>query len=131
MEQVFTWTDRKTNLPCKAKVDIAYQDQIGLHLIDLKSTGVRNRMEFLASCDRYEYERQAAFYLDGTGAESVAIYGIQKRGPYGVFRKWYTKRELERGRWMYGVILGRFWEIGVKEIEDRVTNGLKRPNLVL
>ena len=107
VEQVFTWTDRKTNLPCKAKVDIAYRDHRGLHVIDLKSTGVRNRAEFLASCDRYEYERQAAFYLDGTGSESVTIYGIQKRAPYGVFRKRYTKRELERGRWKYWVILGR------------------------
>ena len=106
------WTDRKTNLPCKAKVDIAYRDHRGLHVIDLKSTGVRNRAEFLASCDRYEYERQAAFYLDGMGAKTVTIYGIQKRAPYGVFRKKYTKRELERGRWMYGVILGRVLEVG-------------------
>ena len=112
VEQVFNWTDRKTNLPCKAKVDIAYRDHRGLHVIDLKSTGVRNRAEFLASCDRYEYERQAAFYLDGTGAESVTIYGIQKRAPYRVFRKRCTKRELENGRRMYGFILGKVLEVG-------------------
>jgi len=110
IEKVFTWTDVKTNLPCKAKVDIAYEDSRGLHVIDLKSTGASNKAAFLADCIKYEYGRQAAFYLDGTGAETVVIYGIQKRAPYGVFRKRYTKRELEIGRKMYGFILGKVAE---------------------
>jgi len=107
IEQVFTWTDANTELPCKAKVDIAYEDRRGLHVIDLKSTGAVDRAAFLADCVKYEYGRQAAFYLDGTGAETVVIYGIQKRAPYRVFRKRYTKRELEIGRKMYGFILGK------------------------
>ena len=107
VEQVFTWTDSKTKLPCKAKVDIAYRNQRGLHVIDLKSTAAKDLETFLADCKKYEYVRQAAFYLDGTGAETVTIYGIQKRAPYRVFRKRYTKRELERGRRMYGFILGK------------------------
>ena len=107
VEQVFTWTDPETKLPCKAKVDIAYRDAAGLHVIDLKSTGAKDWETFLRDCERYEYARQAAFYLDGTGAESFTIYGIQKRAPYGVFRKRYGVRELERGRRMYGFILGR------------------------
>ena len=110
LEQVFTWTDFQTQLPCKAKVDIAYRDHRGLHVIDLKSTTAKDLDMFLADCEKYEYVRQAAFYLDGTGAETVTIYGIQKRPPYGFFRKRYTKRELERGRRMYGVILGRVQE---------------------
>ena len=115
VEQVFTWTDTKTQLPCKAKVDIAYEDQRGLHVIDLKSTGAVNKAAFLVDCVKYEYGRQAAFYLDGTGAETVVIYGIQKRAPYGVFRKRYTKRELEEGRWMYAFILGK-----VKKVESLI-----------
>ena len=112
IEKVFTWTDDKTKLPCKAKVDIAYEDSRGLHVIDLKSTGASSKAAFLYDCERYEYGRQAAFYLDGTGAETVTIYGIQKRAPYGVFRKQYTKRELEVGRKMYGFILGKVVEVG-------------------
>ena len=110
VEQVFTWKDAKTKLPCKAKVDIAYEDHRGLYVIDLKSTGAVNKATFLRDCVRYEYGRQAAFYLDGTGAKTVTIYGIQKRAPYGVFRKRYTKRELEQGRRMYGFILGKVLE---------------------
>jgi len=114
IEQIFTWTDAKTELPCKAKVDIAYEDPRGLHVIDLKSTGAGNKAAFMADCERYEYGRQAAFYLDGTGAKTVVIYGIQKRAPYRVFRKRYTKRELENGRKMYGFILRKILN------EDRV-----------
>ncbi len=115
VEQVFTWTDEKTKLPCKAKVDIAYRNQRGLHVIDLKSTGAKDLQTFLADCERYEYVRQAAFYLDGTGAEMVTIYGIQKRAPYRVFRKRYTKGELEIGRRMYGFILGKVLEEGANK----------------
>jgi len=111
IEKVFTWTDDKTELPCKAKVDIAYEDHRGLHVIDLKSTGAVDRAAFLADCVKYEYGRQAAFYLDGTRAKTVVIYGIQKRAPYRVFRKWYTRRELEDGRKMYGFILGKIKEV--------------------
>ena len=107
IEKVFIWTDAKTELPCKAKVDIAYRDSKGLHVIDLKSTGAKDRATFLGDCEKYEYGRQAAFYLDGTGAKTVTIYGVQKRAPYGVFRKRYTKLELEVGRKMYGFILGK------------------------
>ena len=107
VEQVFTWMDKKTKLPCKAKVDIAYRNQRGLHVIDLKSTGAKDLATFLADCEKYEYVRQAAFYLDGTGAKTVTIYGIQKRAPYRVFRKRYTKRELKIGRRVYGFILGK------------------------
>jgi len=64
----------------------------------------------MTDCERYEYGRQAAFYLDGTGAKTVVIYGIQKRAPYQVFRKQITKRELETGRKMYGFILGKVLE---------------------
>jgi len=120
IEKVFTWTDAKTKLPCKAKVDIAYEDHRGLHVIDLKSTGAGNKAAFLADCVRYEYRRQAAFYLDGTGAKTVVIYGIQKRAPYGVFRKRYTKRELETGRKMYGFILGKVAKIGQREFLPRL-----------
>ena len=116
VEQVFTWTDPETKLPCKAKVDIAYRDAAGLHVIDLKSTGAKDRETFLRDCERYEYARQAAFYLDGTGAESFTIYGIQKRAPYVVFRKRYGKLELEEGRRMYGFILGKVLEMGAMEL---------------
>ncbi len=104
IEKVFTWTDVETGLPCKAKVDIAYEDHRGLHVIDLKSTGAKDRETFLRDCERYEYARQAAFYLDGTGAKTVTIYGVQKREAYGVFRKRVTKLELEEGRKMYGFL---------------------------
>jgi len=122
IEQVFTWTDAKTQLPCKAKVDIAYEDHRGLHVIDLKSTGAGNKAAFLADCERYEYGRQAAFYLDGTGAKTVVIYGIQKRAPYGIFRKRYTKRELEIGRKMYEFILGK---VVAEKVENCFSTCLK------
>jgi hypothetical protein len=124
IEKVFTWTDAKFQVPCKAKVDIAYEDRRGLHVIDIKSTGERTKAAFMASCRKYEYERQAAFYLDGTGAETVVIYGVQKLPPYGVFRKRYTRKELAEGRWKYRFILGK--AVGMEDREFDLSPGLKQ-----
>jgi len=77
----------------------------------------------MASCQRYEYERQAAFYLDGTGAETFVIYGIQKLPPYQVFRKRYTKREMEIGRLEYRFILNKV--LTIKNQESDLSPRLK------
>ena len=116
-ELIVQWTDPVNGLACKAKLDISYQDHRGKHVIDLKSTGEGSKAAFLRSCEKYEYERQAAFYLDGAGAKTMTIYGIQKRPPYKVFRKMYTKKELEEGRRKYRFILSKAQELQNREFD--------------
>ena len=82
------WDDERTGLPCKAQLDLLLT---GNALIaDVKTTSARSRAEFLNNCLRYEYDRQAAFYIDGcrrTGQsiERFMLFGVQKQKPHQVY----------------------------------------------
>lgn len=84
VEQVQLWEDKQTGLPCKAQTDIwVAENQL---LVDIKTTSARSYGEFLHHCEQYAYDRQAAFYLDGTpDANRFVILGVQKKPPYSVF----------------------------------------------
>ena len=84
VEQVNTWIDKQTGLPCKSKTDIWVPEN---ELIaDLKTTSATSYGEFLNSCAQYAYDRQAAFYLDGKPeAKRFVILGVQKQEPFDVF----------------------------------------------
>ncbi|WP_461054766.1 PD-(D/E)XK nuclease-like domain-containing protein [Spirosoma arcticum] len=84
VEQVRTWVEPLTGLPCKAQLDIwAAENEL---VVDIKTTSARSYGEFLKSCEDYHYDRQAAFYLDGTPeAKRFVILGVQKQAPYEVF----------------------------------------------
>jgi len=87
-EQIAIWTDRVTKLPCKAKIDL----QTGVHIYDLKPTRAHSQEMFEQMAIRYQYERQAAFYLDGTRAKVFVLIAVQKQAPYQVFTIQYTTR---------------------------------------
>lgn len=107
VEQVRTWTDPQTGLPCKSKIDIL-NEQEGL-IVDLKTTRTKTYGEFLKSCVEYDYDRQGAYYLDGVeGAERFVILGVQKQPPFGVFYFEATSARgcIELGRKKYRALLG-------------------------
>lgn len=55
-------------------------------LVDIKTTSATTYGEFLQNCDQYSYDRQAAYYLDGTPDASRFVFlGVQKKAPYTVF----------------------------------------------
>ena len=84
VEQVQTWIDPITGLPCKALTDIWETDtQL---IVDVKTTSAQSYSEFLRHCEQYDYDRQTAYYLDGTPqAKRFVILGVQKKAPYEVF----------------------------------------------
>lgn len=84
VEQVQVWVDNQTGLPCKAQTDIwLAEDEL---IVDIKTTSCRSYGEFLQSCEDYAYDRQAAYYLDGTpNAKRFVIIGVTKQAPFGVF----------------------------------------------
>ena len=84
VEQVRIWDDKITGLPCKAQLDLwVIENEL---IVDVKTTSCRTYGEFLKSCEQYGYDRQAAYYLDGTpGAKRFVIIGVQKQAPYEVF----------------------------------------------
>lgn len=84
VEQVQVWSDPATGLLCKAQLDgLVEENEL---IVDVKTTSARSYGEFLTSCELYQYDRQAAFYLDGTPkAKRFVILGVQKQAPYEVF----------------------------------------------
>lgn len=66
---------------CKLKADIICGKVVG----DLKTTDARTREEFTARAIEYGYNRQGAFYLDGTGCKKFIIFAISKKYPHPTF----------------------------------------------
>lgn len=79
------WDDTQTELRCKARADIWNQGQG--YLSDLKTT--RDASRFEISMANFNYDRQAAFYLDGfntLGAKCDAFnfVAVETIAPFGV-----------------------------------------------
>ena len=104
-EIVAGWRDPVTGLNCKGKFDLLTSN--GEYLVDIKSTGARDRKEFLEHCEKYNYDRQAAFYLDGCRRDRFAFFGFQKRAPYEIFyfETDRTKPFFQRGEKRYKFLL--------------------------
>lgn len=82
-EETRQWIDRASGLMCKGKLDLNLD---GVNIGDLKTTSARTQDEFIASLTRYDYDRQAAFYLSSSKiAKRFWFFGVQKRKPFHVF----------------------------------------------
>ena len=107
-EMTQLWDDPATGLPLKSKLDIVFKSRL---IIDIKSTSCRTFPEFMASCNTYDYDRQAAFYLDSIGAKKFVFVAVQKVKPYHV---WTVEHHtsgtfIESGRRKYRRLL-REWK---------------------
>lgn len=109
-EMVHCWEDAVTGLPCKARLDMA---SIPARIIaDLKTTSANSQAEFEAHCQRYDYDRQAAYYLDGCRMgnclmDQFVILGIQKQQPHNLYVivAGIDSPFIERGRQKYRRLL--------------------------
>lgn len=88
VEMAQLWDDETTSLPCKARIDMRVPEE--RLVVDVKTTSARSQNEFVSNCYRYDYDRQAAFYLDGCRqagecADQFIIIGIQKQKPHNLY----------------------------------------------
>lgn len=74
-----------------------------LTLIDFKTTSSPDLTHFLTTIEKYDYDRQAALYLDMLGATRFLIIGVQKKAPHEVWCVELTALPglLEQGRKKY------------------------------
>lgn len=107
-EGIQLW-EHSSGLPLKSKLDAVYKGRL---VTDLKTTSCRSRKEFLRSCQRYHYDRQAAFYLDAIAAPAAyrprfCFLAIQKIEPFAVWRFDYATDDdfIESGRGKYLFLL--------------------------
>lgn len=121
-ERVILFTEPVSQVPCKARLDLVYTSpkrQSAL-ILDFKTTSARSQAQFLQSCYDYDYDRQAAFYLDSlryaepaTGEDwsmtrrfRFVFIGVMKQRPHRLFAVEATSLPnfIEYGRKKY-----RFW----------------------
>lgn len=80
------WDCLETGLPLKGRLDIVAEPR-RVHLIDLKTTSCTSKQAFIDTIAGYNYDRQAAFYLDSDPkARFFEFAGVQKVAPYALFR---------------------------------------------
>ena len=82
------WDDDLTGLPCKSQLDLLVSAEA--LIADIKTTSARSQAEFLENCLTYEYDRQAAYYVDGCRLaghpiDRFVLFGVQKQKPHQVF----------------------------------------------
>ena len=113
-EEAHFWEDDRTNLLCKARIDLRVPEES--LIVDVKTTSATTRAEFLTACQTYEYDRQAAFYLDGCqqAGQVVTRYlilGIQKQKPHHLFKLEHVTDDsfINYGRRKYQTLL-RSWK---------------------
>lgn len=120
-EIVRTWTDQTTGMRCKGIIDVKKWDFIS----DLKTTSCFTQSAFEDAILKYEYQRQAAFYLDGTRAESFVFAPISKtKTDRMFFIELHRDSELiQQGRKMYRFLLNKCKEYKIEPGCDLATIG--------
>ena len=108
-EQSYTATHAATGVGVKLRPDLLVRSPAGrqLTLIDFKTTSSPTLDHFLATIERYDYDRQAALYLDVLGATCFLIIGVQKKAPHQVWcvELAATPGLIEQGRKKYNTLL--------------------------
>lgn len=130
-ERVVLFTDPATGVPCKARLDMLYTSpkRRNALIIDVKTTSARTQAQFLESCYTYDYDRQAAFYLDSlrhadndewhnTRQFRFVFVGVMKQRPHRLFAVDATSIPgfIDYGRKKY-----RFWLKKWKAVSELVS----------
>ena len=110
-EQSYTATHEATGLVVKVRPDLLIDSpkKTRRTLVDFKTTSAGTREQFLATIEKYDYDRQAALYADVLGAHRVVIIAVQKRPrknePPAIWVHELTPAEMELGRRKYARLL--------------------------
>jgi len=81
-EKTHLFTDPLTRLDCKLKSDLNYRNST---IVDVKTTSAWSQKKFIEDAHKYDYDRQAAFYLDGLKAKNFLFIAVQKRSPHNIY----------------------------------------------
>ena len=110
-ELTHTATHTATGVQVKIRPDLLVISPAGRRttLIDFKTTSCQDLPHFLASAEQYDYDRQAALYLDALAADRFLIIGVQKKDPHAVwvFDATTAPGFIAQGRKKYTALLRR------------------------
>ncbi len=95
----------ETNTLCKLRADLIVPTPGAYTVVDFKSTMANDWHQFALQCSVFDYDRQAAFYLDALHADRFLLVGVQKAAPHGIFLVEATPQMLSEGRAKYRALL--------------------------
>ena len=101
-EQTIKWTDKRTGIECRGRVD-----HVNGSLSDLKTTRAPGPRAFMNDAARYNYHVQLAFYADGLRANGIdigdepALVAVESLPPHDVVVYQIDEETLEAGRATY------------------------------
>ncbi|OGX90127.1 PD-(D/E)XK nuclease-like domain-containing protein [Hymenobacter coccineus] len=108
-EQTHTATHEATGLTVKVRPDLMITSpKTGrVVLVDFKTTSCPDYASFCATIEKYDYDRQAALYVDLLGAARFIIIGVQKKAPFEVWQFEVAEAPglIEQGRKKYERLL--------------------------
>lgn len=111
-EELVLFNDPTTQAKCKAKLDVKFEDTQSQSktILDFKTTYARDYTDFVSSLTGYDYDRQAAFYMDSIHAQRFIFIGVQKVKPYDLFYFEANKAFgfIEYGRKKYKALLKKY-----------------------
>ena len=103
------FTDVVTGTLCKLRADLVVPgDGLPDHpytIVDFKTTLAPDWHQFFAQCTGFDYDRQAAFYLDALRADRFLLVGVQKVAPFQIFLVEVPPEMLLQGRAKYRALL--------------------------
>ncbi|TDN40185.1 hypothetical protein E4631_17945 [Hymenobacter sp. UV11] len=101
-ERSAVFSEPTTGTLCKLRADLVLnQPGQPYTVVDFKTTLARDADHFRLQCSHYDYDRQAAFYLDALQADRFLLVGVQKVEPFGVFPLEVPPDMLAEGRRKY------------------------------
>lgn len=102
-EEIVLWSKLET--PLKSKLDLIFGADRS-EVFDLKTTSASSESAFKQTIFEYNYDRQAAFYLDSIGAKTFTFIGLSKtRKKDPVFIVQATAKMIKDGRKQYEALL--------------------------
>jgi PDDEXK-like domain of unknown function (DUF3799) len=81
-EQIGTWRDWYTDVPCKGMWDWITEPSGRKIVLDFKSCDDASPEGFRRSAWKYGYVRQQEFYTQGSGCDTFVFAAVEKHAPY-------------------------------------------------
>jgi hypothetical protein len=103
---------------CKGKADYIKNDNGRKIIVDIKTTQDHKEYPFRGSCNKYGYDRQSAFYLDGFEADEFWFIVIEKTEPFDIGVYMCSDEFLGTGRDKYKGLLNLYNEYFIKQDKE-------------
>lgn len=117
LEEIVSWEHQETGVLCKSKLDIIQGTKYKL-VSDIKTTSARTQAAFEQDFEKYNYNRQAAFYMQSVSAVEFFCIGVSKTtSNIFIVRKFLTDKVILSAKQDIKTLL---WQIKKHDLYEKV-----------